>query len=41
MRGHLDIWSNGNPPLQKVSFLYESMGSIPKISKIYMCVSLD
>ena len=34
--GHLGIWPNGNLTFQKVSFLYEVVGLISKIFKIYM-----
>ena len=39
--GYLGIRPSGNPPLQKVLPLYEGVGSIPLIFKIYVCVSLD
>jgi hypothetical protein len=38
---HLGIQSSGNLPLQKAPPLYEGVGSISGIFKIYVCVSLD
>jgi hypothetical protein len=38
---HLGIWSSGNFSSQKVSPLYEGVGLIPMIYKIYVCVSLN
>ena len=38
---HLGIQPSSNPPPQKVSPLYEGVGSIPKIFKIYVCINLD
>ena len=32
---HLGIRPSGNPPLQKAPLLYERVGLIPKIFKIY------
>jgi hypothetical protein len=40
-KSHLGIRPNGNLPPQKASPLYEGVGSIPGIFKIYVCVSLD
>jgi hypothetical protein len=40
-RGHLGIRPSGNPPPQKVPPHYEGVGSIPRIFKIDVCVSLD
>ena len=37
---HWSIWPSGNSSSQRVSPLYEDVGSIPKIPKTYMCVSL-
>ena len=31
----MGIWPNGNPPSQKTPSLYEGVGSIPEIFKIY------
>ncbi len=38
---HLGIQSSGNPSPQKTPPLYEGVGSIPEIFKIYVCLSLD
>ena len=38
--GHLGIRLSGNSSPQK-ALLYEGVGSIPEIFKIYVCVSLD
>jgi hypothetical protein len=37
--GHLGIRPSGNSPPQKASLIYECVGLIPGIFKIYMCVS--
>ena len=38
---HFGIWPSGNSSSQRVPPLYKGVGSIPMISKIYVCVSLD
>ena len=41
LKSYLGIRPSANPPPQKASFLYEGVGSIFGIFKIYVCVSLD
>ena len=38
---HLGIQPSSNPPPQKVSPLYEGVGLISEIFKIYVCINLD